>query len=295
MTRRCRVMPYVMSGSSRPKRRRLTKILPARLGGALADRPPSPELLAAGLFRDGLFLSPGKVMIRRAPRNDEFTVLENDTIEDDNLSWEATGLLTFLLSKPDDWTVRVQHLINCRNAGRHKIKRVLSELEEAGYLIRHRTQDDEGKFQWESVIFETPREEGQSIPRKSVDGSSVDGSSVDGQPGDITKTEVNKEGINKNGESTPARGEDNKAVEMYHETFPRRANNIQQDLIEQTVDDLDVWGQVLEYWRGNGYRGKSVRKMLDKYEEDTGQADPEGNFDGSWPDSLELVDDNASN
>jgi len=136
-------------------------------------------------------------MIRRAPREEGFTVLQNETLEDADLSWESLGLLTFLLSKPDDWTVSVKHLINARDAGRHKIRRILSELEEAGYMVRTRKQDEDGKFQWESLIYDTKQGDSESIPEKSVDGSSTDGSSTDGEPPDITKTDSNKDGENK--------------------------------------------------------------------------------------------------
>jgi hypothetical protein len=181
-------------------------------------------------------------MIRRAPREQGFTVLQNETLEDDRLSWEAVGLLSFLLSKPDDWTVSKQHLISCRDAGDHKIKRILGELQEAGYLKRKRTQDEEGKFVWESVIFETPRGDGESIPRKSIDGSSTDGSSIDGKPPDITKKDSNKEGSNKQGGDTAPAREDSEITSEE----------------ELTMDLVDAWRSV----RGSPPLTKGIEDTL---------------------------------
>lgn len=68
-------------------------------------------------------------------------------------------------------------------------------------------------------------------------------------------------------------------VQMYHDVFPRRATQFQQDLIKNTVDNLDLWRNVLEYWRGNGHRARSVKKMLNKYEEDKGETGDAGSYD----------------
>jgi len=163
-------------------------------------------------------------MIRRAPREQAFTVLQNETLEDERLSWEAIGMLSFLLSKPDDWTVSKQHLISCRDAGDHKVKRILGELQEAGYLHRERTQDEEGKFRWHSVIYDTPQGDDESTPRKSIDGSSSDGSSIDGKPPDITKTESNKDGNNKEGEKAHVREDDPPGVRVWVDVTGERPN-----------------------------------------------------------------------
>lgn len=76
--------------------------------------------------------------------------------------------------------------------------------------------------------------------------------------------------------------EEPRAVQMYHEVFPRRATQFQQDLMKKTVEDLDVWQDVLEYWKGNGHRAKSVKKMLNKYTEDVSAATKADNWDDSW-------------
>lgn len=71
--------------------------------------------------------------------------------------------------------------------------------------------------------------------------------------------------------TAPAREEDQdseaRAVEVYHEHFPRRLNNIQKDQVRQRVEDVTVWEGVCRYWRSNGYRPSSVGKMLNAYDE----------------------------
>lgn len=78
--------------------------------------------------------------IVRAARKTQYYVLPTTTIEDDRLSWEARGLLVYLLQKSDNWNANVNHLIsqtkNClgKAAKRDKVYSILKELRMAGYV-----------------------------------------------------------------------------------------------------------------------------------------------------------------
>lgn len=80
--------------------------------------------------------------IVRAARKNQFYVLPTTTIEDNRLSWEARGMLVYLLSKPDHWEVNIKDLLartrNClgRRSGRDKVYLILKELQMAGYIVR---------------------------------------------------------------------------------------------------------------------------------------------------------------
>lgn len=103
--------------------------------------------------------------IRRAPRpNQRFTVLPNATLEDRRMSWAAQGLLTFVLAKPDNWSINVAQLTKAGDAGRDKVYKLLAELEQHGYLHREQgrqADSDKGRFgKFEYVLFDTPQQEG---------------------------------------------------------------------------------------------------------------------------------------
>jgi len=95
-------------------------------------------------------------MIIRVQKRDRFTILSNSTIEDRDLSWEALGLLAFLLSKPNDWRICSRYLITVRKAGKDKVGRILRELGAAGYYVRRSVRTKTGRFEWENVIQERP-------------------------------------------------------------------------------------------------------------------------------------------
>ena len=74
---------------------------------------------------------------REVGPEDKFSILRNEVIGDETLTWEARGMLAFLLSKPPHWKVSVKHLINQTEQARKHLKRdgvheVLRELIHAG-------------------------------------------------------------------------------------------------------------------------------------------------------------------
>lgn len=99
-------------------------------------------------------------MIVRVGSRRRFTVVDNFAVEDPRLSFQALGLLTFLLSKPDNWEVSYRHLARVRTGprgeGEHAVRKTLDELEAHGYLVRRRQRSDAGTWAWVSTVYEVP-------------------------------------------------------------------------------------------------------------------------------------------
>lgn len=141
-------------------------------------------------------------IIRASRPEKNFSVIHNSTLEDQDLSWEALGMLTYLLSKPDGWQVKPSHLRAFRSAGRDKVRRIMGELEEAGYLVREKHRNEKGRWEWISKLYDTPELAKNSTETAfngdasrdgfSGDGSPTDGSPTDGNPVDIVKTDAVK-------------------------------------------------------------------------------------------------------
>ncbi len=98
---------------------------------------------------------------KRPERN--FTTLPNELINDEHLSWEARGLLIFILSKPDHWEVKTSHLIkqtanSRKQSKRDSVRAILKELEDAGYVRRSmRRESSSGRFGGvDYIVYETP-------------------------------------------------------------------------------------------------------------------------------------------
>ncbi|QND60364.1 helix-turn-helix domain-containing protein [Mesorhizobium huakuii] len=67
-------------------------------------------------------------------RADKFAIIPNAVAEDYRLSFEARGLLCYLLAKPNDWRVEVSDIMQSGGIGRDKAYRLLKELRETGYI-----------------------------------------------------------------------------------------------------------------------------------------------------------------
>lgn len=94
-------------------------------------------------------------IIRTAKRS-QYVVITHAVLTDTALSWDAKGLLCYLLSRPDDWQVRVDHLVKqgC-GAGRGKIYRMLGELIACGYAERSPLCDASGRIiQHEYLVYD---------------------------------------------------------------------------------------------------------------------------------------------
>ena len=109
-------------------------------------------------------------------KNKNYTVMSNYHLRDKNLSYKAKGLLSFMLSLPDDWDYSINGLTAISKEGVKSIQSILKELEENGYLIRNRINKSNGQFDYEYLIYEEP----YTHNRCTVKGQTVKGCTVNG-------------------------------------------------------------------------------------------------------------------
>lgn len=82
----------------------------------------------------------------RVNKTKDYTIMSNYHLNDINLSLKAKGLLSVMLSLPEDWDYSIRGLAAISKEGEKAIRTVLTELEDAGYLTRTRVQDNKGRF-----------------------------------------------------------------------------------------------------------------------------------------------------
>ena len=104
-------------------------------------------------------------IIIRATHRDRAFIIDQRTVENDHLSWAARGLLVYLLSRTDDWTLRVEELCDCGDLGRDGIYNLLNELREAGYVMFEQERDEYGRIRGGAyIIYETPELSDPDVP-----------------------------------------------------------------------------------------------------------------------------------
>ena len=72
----------------------------------------------------------------RVNKTRDYTVLSNYHFKDTRLSYKAKGLLSLMLSLPEDWDYSIDGLVSLSADGRDSIMSGLKELEKFGYLRR---------------------------------------------------------------------------------------------------------------------------------------------------------------
>lgn len=102
----------------------------------------------------------------RVERTRDYTVMSNYHLKDKRLSLKSKGLLSQMLSLPDDWDYTLSGLSVINRESKDAIRSALNELEAAGYIRRRQTTDASGKFSSnEYIIYERP-EEPEPLPGK---------------------------------------------------------------------------------------------------------------------------------
>ena len=98
--------------------------------------------------------------IFRVAKTRDYTVMSNYHLRDKNLTLKAKGLLSLILSLPEDWNYTTRGLAAICKEGVDSIGAALRELESAGYLSRHRLRDKSGRISdTEYVVYESPCKE----------------------------------------------------------------------------------------------------------------------------------------
>lgn len=122
----------------------------------------------------------------RVNKTANYTVLSNYHFKEKGMSLKAKGLLSLMLSLPDDWNYSISGLVTLSKDGKDSVMSALGELETFGYLTRLRTTDSKGKFTGvEYNIYEQPQEE------NPVAGKQNSGKSNEENPQQLNTKELN--------------------------------------------------------------------------------------------------------
>ena len=93
----------------------------------------------------------------RVEKNKGYTVMSNHHLRNKELSLRATGLLSQMLSLPEDWDYTLAGLSLINREKIDAIREAVRELENAGYIQRSRERDEKGRLRGTTyVIYEQP-------------------------------------------------------------------------------------------------------------------------------------------
>lgn len=139
-------------------------------------------------------------MVVRVNKTNNYTVMSNRHLRDKNLSLKAKGLLSVVLSLPDNWDYSVNGLASISKECETSIKSALSELKANGYLevIKKMPNETEsGRIEYIYDFYEFPRDQEQEGKKQGIEILPVEIQGVENQPTNKYIDKSNKEEIKK--------------------------------------------------------------------------------------------------
>ena len=135
----------------------------------------------------------------RIERTRDYTVMCNHHLKNPRLSLKAKGLLSMMLSFPDEWNYSERGLAAICKEGVDAIHSAIKELEKAGYMERHQLRGQGGRIvDTEYVIYETPHAPDMAPPdteNPDMDDPDTAGPET-GNPGELNTQKPNTKKTN---------------------------------------------------------------------------------------------------
>lgn len=205
----------------------------------------------------------------RVEKKKDYTVMSNWHLRDKDLSLKAKGMLSLMLSLPEDWDYTLAGLAYVCKDGIASIRTTILELEESGYLSRRRLRNEKGYLgDTEYTIHEKPQKCEESVDN-SVENSPIfekpifenqilDNPILDtptlGNPIYENRTQLNT--------NTSSKQESNTDVSNIHQS-------IRDDATEKPdeMESMDIYSQILKENIEYGYLCEQHRYKVEQIDE----------------------------
>lgn len=138
----------------------------------------------------------------RVEKNQNYTVMSNHHLRNPDLSLKAKGLLSQMLSLPEEWDYTLKGLSHINKEGIDAIREAVRELERAGYVTRTRVRNEKGQLgAADYVIHEFPVPPKPALENPTLDKPMSENPTL-GNPMQENPTQLNKELSNKDLQNT---------------------------------------------------------------------------------------------
>lgn len=110
----------------------------------------------------------------RIEKTNNYTVMSNYHLREREMSLKAKGLLSLMLSLPNDWDYTIEGLVTICKENETAVKSTLNELKDFGYLEILKVQNKKGQFEYEYNIYEKPQSKKPEVEILGVENPSVE-------------------------------------------------------------------------------------------------------------------------
>lgn len=132
-----------------------------------------------------------EMAVMRVHKTGNYTIMSNYHFKEKGMSLKAKGLLSLMLSLPEDWDYSINGLATLSKDGKDSVMSALQELEKFGYLTRTRMNDEKGRFKgYDYDIYEAPQPKEPTTEKPYTENPNT------GNPPQLITNKNNPEGIN---------------------------------------------------------------------------------------------------
>ena len=217
--------------------------------------------------------------IFRVNKNKDYTVMSNYHLKDKNMSFKAKGMLSMMLSLPDDWDYSVAGLTQISKENEKAIKIILNELKELGYLRITKLKPNEtksGRIEYIYDIYEMSECKKQEYQKQGVEFQEVEKQEVE-------KQEVEKVGqINTNIQNTKKQNTNIQNTDIKRE-YGEFKNVLLTDDEYKKVEELNALSQIenlSSYMASTGKRYKDHYATIKNWDRRDKQKEEEDKYKG---------------
>lgn len=161
----------------------------------------------------------------KVQKTKNYTVMSNYHLREKHMSLKAKGLLSLMLSLPENWDYSVAGLVSICKENETAIKSTLNELKSFGYLMvikRMPNKTKTGRIEYEYIVYEQ-KQEGQKQDLENL-GVEIQGVENQGQLNKYNKNTKNK--INN--------------IYMTPRTYERNYNSKDLEKIFKNIDEIEI-------------------------------------------------------
>lgn len=169
----------------------------------------------------------------------DYTIMSNYHLKEKNMSLKAKGLLSVMLSLPENWDYSIAGLVSISQENESAIKSALSELKKNGYLevIKLMPNESEtGRIDYIYNIYEKPKQEGK---KQGVDFLGVEFLGVENQGQYNTNNKILNNNINNNIKNYNKKEIALEKFEEFYKEYPKKVSkeNVKKWFIKNNPSD----------------------------------------------------------
>lgn len=92
-------------------------------------------------------------IVKRDNARNPYSIIPNELVQNDNMTWAARGLMVYILSMPNDWVFYKTEVMKHGEKKRDAFNKIWMELQRFGYITKENIRDDKGRYATETKTF----------------------------------------------------------------------------------------------------------------------------------------------